>query len=53
VIEANLDVLASAQEGDGGWSFNWLAWNPATALEWRGVVTIEALVTLRAYGREV
>jgi Prenyltransferase and squalene oxidase repeat len=53
VIEANLDALASAQQEDGGWPFNWLAWNAATALEWRGVVTIEALVTLRAYGREV
>jgi hypothetical protein len=53
VIEANLDALASAQQEDGGWPFNWLAWNPATALEWRGVVTIEALVTLQAYGREV
>lgn len=53
VIEASLDALASAQQEDGGWPFNWLAWNPATALEWRGVVTVEALVTLRAYGREV
>jgi hypothetical protein len=53
VIEASLDALASAQQEDGGWPFNWLAWNPATALEWRGVVTIDALVTLRAYGREM
>jgi hypothetical protein len=51
VIEAHLDALASAQQEDGGWQFNWPAWNPATALEWRGIVTIEALVTLRAYGR--
>jgi hypothetical protein len=53
VIDANLDALAAAQQEDGGWPFNWLAWNPATALEWRGVVTIDALVTLRAYGREM
>jgi hypothetical protein len=53
VIEASLDALASDQEEDGGWSFNWLAWNPATALEWRGVMTIEALTTLRAYGRQI
>jgi hypothetical protein len=52
VIEAHLDALASAQQEDGGWQFNWLDWNPATALEWRGMVTIEALVTLRAYGRQ-
>lgn len=51
MIEAHLDALASAQQEDGGWQFNWLAWNPASALEWRGVVTLEALVTLRAYGR--
>lgn len=52
VIEAHLDALATAQQEDGGWQFNWLAWNPAAALEWRGIVTIEALVTLRAYGRQ-
>jgi hypothetical protein len=51
VIETHLDALASAQQEDGGWQFNWLAWNPASALEWRGVVTTEAVVTLRAYGR--
>ncbi len=51
VIEAHLEALAAAQQEDGGWQFNWLAWNPAAALEWRGIVTIEALVTLRAYGR--
>ncbi len=52
VIEAHLDALACAQQEDGGWQFNWLAWNAAAALEWRGIVTIEALVTLRAYGRQ-
>lgn len=51
LIEAHLDALASAQQEDGGWQFNWPAWNPAGAFEWRGIVTIEALVTLRAYGR--
>lgn len=51
VIEAHLDALAAAQQEDGGWPINWLDWNPATTLEWRGVVTIEALSTLRAYGR--
>jgi hypothetical protein len=51
VIEVHLDALTSAQQEDGGWLFNWLAWNPAATLEWRGIVTIEALVTLRAYGR--
>jgi hypothetical protein len=53
VIKAHLDALASAQQEDGGWQFNWPAWNPAAALEWRGIVTLEALVTLRAYGRRI
>lgn len=53
LVEAHLDALASAQQEDGGWTINWLAWNPATTLEWRGVVTIRALVTLRAYGRQL
>ncbi len=51
VIAAHLDALSAAQQDDGGWPINWLAWNPAAALEWRGIVTIEALTTLRAYGR--
>lgn len=51
IIKEHLDALASAQQEDGGWQFNWLAWNPTTALEWRGIMTIEALVTLRAYRR--
>jgi hypothetical protein len=51
VIDAHLDALARAQQEDGGWPFNWLAWSPAAAVEWRGIVTIEALTTLRAYGR--
>ncbi|HTK07827.1 MAG TPA: hypothetical protein VL485_11705 [Ktedonobacteraceae bacterium] len=51
VIEAHLAALSSGQQEDGGWQFNWLAWNPAAALESRGTVTLEALVTLRAYGR--
>jgi hypothetical protein len=51
VIEAHLAALASGQQADGGWTFNWLDWNPAATLAWRAVVTIQALKTLRAYGR--
>lgn len=51
VIDDHLDALANAQQRDGGWMFNWQDWNPATTQEWRGAVTIDALVTLRAYGR--
>lgn len=49
-IEAHLDALA-AQENDGGWTFNFPEWNPATTLEWRGFMTVRALSVLRAYGR--
>jgi hypothetical protein len=51
VIESHLNALAAAQQPDGGWTFNWTAWNPAASLEWRGWITVEALLTLRAYGR--
>jgi hypothetical protein len=51
VIERELDRLAAEQQDDGGWNFTWLAWNPAAALEWRGIVTVLALRTLQAYGR--
>jgi hypothetical protein len=51
LIEKYLDELSAAQQPDGGWTFDWPAWNPAVAFEWRGMVTLAALNTLRAYGR--
>jgi hypothetical protein len=51
LIDAHLDHLAASQQADGGWTFNWLAWSPAAALEWRGSVTVDALRVLRANGR--
>jgi hypothetical protein len=50
-IEAHLDHLAGSQADDGGWTFNWLAWSPVAASEWRGSLTVDALRTLRANGR--
>jgi hypothetical protein len=50
-IEAHLDRLADGQSDDGGWTFDWLAWSPVAASEWRGSLTVSALVTLRANGR--
>ena len=49
-IEAHLDHLAGSQAADGGWTFNWLAWSPVVASEWRGSRTVDALRTLRANG---
>jgi hypothetical protein len=51
VIAAHLDHLAAAQRDDGGWAFNWPAWSPAAELDWRGSVTVDALMILRANGR--
>jgi hypothetical protein len=50
-IELHLDRLAAGQREDGGWTFDWQAWSPLAELEWRGDVTVGALVVLRANGR--
>ena len=50
-IAAELDALERAQQDDGGWRFDWLAWSPGQTVEWRGAVTLRALCTLRAHGR--
>ena len=50
-IQADLDALEGEQRDDGGWMFSWLAWSPAAEAESRGMVTIEALMTLHANGR--
>jgi hypothetical protein len=51
VIQAHLDHTAAGQRDDGGWTFNFPAWSPAAELDWRGFVTVSALVTLRDNGR--
>ena len=50
-IEADLDALAAGQKDDGGWTFDWLAWCPGQEHEWRGALTVDALLTLRRHGR--
>lgn len=50
-VERQLDELAAGQQPDGGWTFDWLDWNPAVTWEWRGRLTVDALRTLRANGR--
>ncbi|GGU57462.1 hypothetical protein [Streptomyces lavendofoliae] len=49
----SLDHLAAEQDADGGWPIRWRQWAPGTALEWRPIVTIEALRTLRAHGHRI
>ena len=43
--------FVKTQADDGGWTFNWEAWSPIAASEWRGSITVDALRTLRANGR--
>ncbi len=56
-IDANLDYLIDTQGEDGAWAPAW-AWDfvdaaawAAAAREWRGVLTLRNLETLRAFGR--
>jgi len=50
-ISICLDALEAGQLDDGGWTFDWDAWSPAQTNEWRGLVTLKALQTLRTNGR--
>ena len=50
-IEAHLDRLAGRQQPDGGWTISWEPPSKASELEWRGIVTLDALRTLTSYGR--
>lgn len=51
LINAHLDDLCAQQQDDGGWPITWTAPGPGAAMEWRGMMTLEALTTLRAHGR--
>lgn len=46
---AGLAALCEAQQEDGGWPIKWRAISPSVELEWRGRITIDALLTLDAY----
>lgn len=45
----SLRHLAAQQHQDGGWPVSWLQWSPVNHAESRPRVTIDALLTLRAY----
>lgn len=50
VIAANLEAVVAAQQPDGGWNIAWPSISPACEQEWRGWVTRNTLLTLRANG---
>jgi hypothetical protein len=50
-IDAGLDALEAGQRDDGGWDFDFLHWSEGQAVEWRGVVTLQALGSLAAHER--
>lgn len=52
-MDGSLRFLARAQREDGGWPPDRPPWTPAASLERRPIATIEALRTLRAYGRDI
>jgi hypothetical protein len=51
LIVANLDHLQVQQQADGGWPIAWPTVSVTNEMEYRGIVTLGALKTLRAYGR--
>lgn len=51
LMARHLEALAEKQQADGGWSISWPAVSPGSELEYRGIVTLNALKTLRAYGK--
>ncbi|WP_028563926.1 hypothetical protein [Paenibacillus pinihumi] len=51
IISSHLDALIAQQQEDGGWMIPWPALSPACLSEWRGMITVNKLLTLKAYGR--
>jgi hypothetical protein len=51
LLERHLDDLVAAQSEDGGWPIRFEPPSDAARIEWRGNWTVDALVSLRAWGR--
>ncbi|MFP5317051.1 MAG: hypothetical protein ACLGI2_02020 [Acidimicrobiia bacterium] len=50
-IEGHLDRLERDQQPDGGWPITWEPPGKASVLAYRGIVSLDAVRTLVAYGR--
>jgi hypothetical protein len=48
-MDRSLRYLAASQQRDGGWPVRWAEWSPTVHAESRPGVTLNALLTLRAY----
>jgi hypothetical protein len=51
IVDGHLDELEKTQSADGGWEISWPTIGPAAVSEWRGRLTLQYLLVLRAYGR--
>jgi hypothetical protein len=51
LLDAHLDRLEASQMADGGWPVTWEPPGAAATTQWRGRVTVEALLTLQNWGR--
>jgi hypothetical protein len=50
-LQGHLDRLVADQQADGGWAITWEPPSKAATLEYRGILTVHALLTLKAYDR--
>jgi len=50
-LDGHLGELEAAQEAEGGWPIAWKPPGEMAKWEWRSCATLNALTTLRAYGR--
>jgi len=50
VVERELEHLVAEQQDDGGWRVDFASYSPAAALEWRGYMTVHAVLVLRGNG---
>ncbi|MCJ8012434.1 hypothetical protein MUG84_11890 [Paenibacillus sp. KQZ6P-2] len=49
-IKRHLEYLIREQQEDGGWNMSFDALSPGNESEWRSLITVDRLVTLRSYG---